>query len=235
MDIQKRIRILEVYAALSLLVFGVLSLSAFTQKEQTFTELKVERLNVVEKNGQLRAVIANSDRMPDPVIKGKAFKAERPPGMVFYNGIGDECGGLVFGAVTANDKYGAYGGLTFDQFRQSQAIGLVYNDHNGSRQVGLRVWDRSETPLSEILQRREEIDKMPAGVKKEAARKTLQDLDASPTRVFVGKTQEKEAKVTLYDARGNARINMVVDASGTPRLEFLDANGKVTHQLPNAK
>jgi hypothetical protein len=38
--------------------------------------------------------------MPDPIVGGKAFKAERPPGMIFYNGLGDENGGLIFGAVT---------------------------------------------------------------------------------------------------------------------------------------
>jgi hypothetical protein len=52
--------------------------------------------------------------MPDPIINGKAFKTERTPRMIFYNGLGDECGGLIFGAVTGNDKYGAYGGFTFD-------------------------------------------------------------------------------------------------------------------------
>jgi len=40
----------------------------------------------------------------------------------------------------------------------------------------------------------------------------------------------REARVTLYDAKGNARINMVVDADGVPRLDFLD--GKVTYSLP---
>src|ERR1700730_9629989 len=123
-NMQKRVRLLEAYAALSMLFFGVLAVAAFAQTRQKFDELTVERLNVVEKNGQLRAVIANTDRMPDPIIDGKPFKTERVPGMVFYNGLGDECGGLIFGAVKAGDKYGAYGGFTFDQFRQSQSVGL---------------------------------------------------------------------------------------------------------------
>src|SRR6267378_6857837 len=115
--IQKRLCFLEAYAVVSLLIFGVLAFTAFAQTKQKFDELTVERLNVVEKNGQLRAVIANTDRMPDPTVGGKSFKTERVPGMIFYNGIGDECGGLVFGAATgenarAGDKYGAYGGFT---------------------------------------------------------------------------------------------------------------------------
>ena len=235
--IQRRVRFLEAYALVSTLVFGVLALSAFTQTKQKFDELSVERVNVVEKNGQLVAVIANSDRMPDPIVGGKSFKTERPPGMIFYNGIGDECGGLVFGAATgenarAGDKFGAYGGFTLDQYKQSQAIGLIYNDHSGSREVGLKVWDRPETSQSEFIERGDAIRKMPEGPEKQAARKNLSEANFSSTRIFVGKSKEREAKVTLYDAKGNARINMIVDAAGVPRLDFLDENGKVIYSLP---
>ena len=236
-NIEKRVRILEAYAVVSLLAFGGLAFSAFNQTRQKIDELTVERLNVVEKNGQLVAVIADTDRMPDPTVGGKTFKTERPPGMIFYNGIGDECGGLVFGAaIGANarqgDKYGAYAGFTFDQYKQSQAIGLIYNDHAGIREVGLKVWDRPETSQSEFIERNDVIRKMPEGPEKEAARKSLRESGFSPTRIFVGKNKEREAKVTLYDAKGNARINMMVDAAGLPRLDFLDEGGKVTYSLP---
>jgi hypothetical protein len=236
-NMQKRLRLLEAYAVLSLLVLGVLAFTAFAQTRQKFDEITVERLNVVEKNGQLVAVIANTDRMPDPIVGGKTFKTERPPGMIFYNGIGDECGGLVFGAATgenarAGDKFGAYGGFTFDQYKQSQAIGLIYNDHSGSREVGLKVWDRPETSQSEFIERGDIIRKMPEGPEKETARKSLRESGFSPTRIFVGKNKEREAKVTLYDAKGNARINMIVDAAGVPRLDFLDESGKVTYSMP---
>ena len=236
-NMQKRMRLLEAYAVLSLLVLGVLAFSAFAQTRQKFDEITVERLNVVEKNGQLIAVIANTDRMPDPIVGGKTFKTERPPGMIFYNGIGDECGGLVFGAATgenarAGDKYGAYGGFSLDQYKQSQAIGLIYNDHSGSREVGLKVWDRPETSQSEFIEKGDVIRKMPEGPEKEAARKSLRESGFSPTRIFVGKNKEREARVTLYDAKGNARINMIVDAAGVPRLDFLDEGGKVTYSMP---
>lgn len=230
-DLRKRVRILEIYCAVSVAVFGGFLFTGFAGTKKTFDEVTVERLNVIERNGQLRAVIANSDRMPDPVIDGKSFKAERPPGLVFYNGIGDECGGLVFGAATNGRKYGAYGGFTFDQYKQSQAIGLISNDHDGNRQVGLSVWDRSETPLSEIYRRAESIEKIPVGAEKDAARKRLREDDAAPRRVFVGRNPERESTVTLYDAKGTPRIRMVVDAGGHPRLDFLDENGTVTRSL----
>ncbi len=85
-NIQKRVHILEAYAVISLLAFGVLAFSAFTQTRQKIDELTVERLNIVEKDGQLVAVMANTDRMPDPIVGGKSFKTERPPGMALPRG-----------------------------------------------------------------------------------------------------------------------------------------------------
>ena len=137
MNTNKRLRLLEVYVVVSLLAFGLILFSGFTQSKQKLVELTVERLNVVEQDGQLRAVIANTAHMPDPIVNGKPFKTERPAGLIFYNGMGDECGGLVFGATPRNGgtSYGAYGGFTFDQYKQTQTIGLIYNDHGGVRRV----------------------------------------------------------------------------------------------------
>jgi hypothetical protein len=91
-----------------------------------------------------------------------------------------------------------------DQYQQSPAIGLIYNDHSGNREVGLKVWDRPETPQSEFVEKGEAIRKMADGPDKQAARKNLNEANFSPTRIFVGKSKEREAKVTLYDAKGNA-------------------------------
>lgn len=232
-DISKRLRYLEIYAVVSLLIFGVLAFSAWTKSREKFTEIDVERLNVREKNGQLLMVIANSDRMPDPIINGKTWKTERPAGMLFYNGLGDENGGLIFGAIEGGGKYGAYQGFSFDKFKQAQAMALVYNDHSGKYRAGLQIWDRPEVPLIDIITKREEIKKMPDGEAKTAALKKLDEENFSPTRVYVGKNDDRESEVTLYDANGKARIKMSVSAEGTPKLDFLDASGKVTYSLPN--
>lgn len=232
-DVNKRLRYLEIYSVVSLIIFGVLIFSAWTKSREKFTEIDVERLNVREKNGQLLMTIANKDRMPDPIVNGKTWKTERPAGMLFYNGLGDENGGLIFGAVEGNGKYGAFQGLTFDKFKQTQTMALIYNDHSGKYRAGLQIWDRPEVPLSSAIIRQEEIEKMPDGEEKTAALKKLKEDNFSATRVYVGKNADKESEVTLYDAKGKARIKMSVSAEGTPKLDFLDADGKVTYSLPN--
>lgn len=233
MNLRRRLRLLEAYVLISLLVFLVLAVSAFTRSREKFAEIDVERINVREKNGQLVMVAANSSRMPDPIVNGKTWKTERPAGLLFYNGLGDENGGLVFGAVEANGKYGAYQGFSFDKYKQAQAMALVYNDHSGKYRAGLQIWDRSEMPFDQVLTKREQIASMPDGPAKTAAKKTLDEANASPTRLYVGKNAEKESEITLYDASGKARIKMVVTADGQPRLDFLDAAGKVIYTLPN--
>ncbi len=232
-ELNRRLRYLEIYAVVSLIIFGVAGLSAFTRSKEKFAEIDVERLNVREKNGQLLMVVANRERMPDPIINGKTWKTERPAGMLFYNGLGDENGSIIFGAVTGGGKYGAFQGLTFDKYKQAQTMALIYNDHSGKYRAGLQIWDRPETPLSDIITKREEIAKMPDGAAKTEALKRLDEQNFSPTRVYVGKNAEKESEVTLFDASGKARIKMIVGADGTPKLDFLDASGKVTYSLPN--
>jgi hypothetical protein len=232
MSIRKRLRLLELYAFVSLLVFAVMAFSAFTKTSEKFVELDVERLNVREKNGQLVMVAANSKLMPDPVINGRSWRTERPAGMLFFNGLGDENGGLIFGAVEGKGQYGAYQGLSFDKFKQAQAMALVYNDHSGRFRAGLQIWDRPEIPYSDILIRRDEIAKMPDGEAKTAALKKANEDNFSPTRVYVGKNDKRESEVTLYDSKGKPRIKMYVTAEGTPALDFLNADGNAIYSLP---
>ena len=231
--VSRRLRFLEAYAVISSVVFVVLAFSGFTQTRQKFTEIDVERLNIRESNGQLVMVAANSKLMPDPIVNGKAWKTERPAGLLFYNGLGDENGGLIYGAVQGkNGQYGAYQGLSFDKYKQAQAMALVYNDHSGKYRTGLQIWDRPETPLDEILTRQDEIAKMPVGDASAAAKKELGEKNFSPTRLYVGKNDNRESEITLYDAAGKARIKMIVTPDGTPRLDFLNADGKPIYSLP---
>lgn len=232
MKIRTKLRILEIWAVVSLVVVAAIGFSAAANDDR-FEELTVERLNVVEKNGQLVMVAANSSHMPDPVINGKAWKTERPAGMLFYNGLGDENGGLVFGAVEGGGKYGAYHGLSFDKHKQAQAMALVYNDHSGKYRAGLQIWDRPETPLSEILIEREKIAKMPDGPDKKAAQEKLDKKNFSPSRIYLGKNAESESELTLYDANGKPRLRLFVAADGSAGIDFLDSEGKVVSSVPS--
>jgi hypothetical protein len=229
------VRFLKAYAVLATLACAVFLLSAFTlqSRRQKFEEIDVERLNIVERDGKLRLVLTNEARMPEARAAGRDVAGrDKTHGIFFYNDDGDEAGGLVFDSEKKTDGgYTAYGGLTIDQYQQDQVVALQYADNNGQRRAGLVVWDRPLIPLPEWAEKFGAARKMKDGAEKEAALKALR----GQARVYVGRSRDDGASaVQLYDAEGKLRLRMEVSAAGTPRLEFLDANGKVVQALPDA-
>src|ERR671917_152578 len=99
--LEKEVRFLKTYAMVATLLCAVFLLSAFVvqSKKQKFEEIDVERINIVEKDGKLRMVISNQERQHPGIVNGKIIKREhpRPPGMIFFNHLGDEMGGFIFG------------------------------------------------------------------------------------------------------------------------------------------
>jgi hypothetical protein len=59
---------------LSTVLADVMLTGASAQRNQSFDEIQVRRINIVEPNGTLRMVISNN-RLPGVIIKGK----EQPP------------------------------------------------------------------------------------------------------------------------------------------------------------
>ncbi len=199
-----------------------------------FEEIEVERINIVDRDGTLRLVIANTERSPDVVLNGRTYPREggRSPGLIFFNDEGTECGGLIYGGQRKEGKYSAGASLTFDQFEQDQVVQLHYDDENGDRTYGLRIMDRPTRPLAEFLPRWEAIVGMPDGPAKEAAIDEFQAGFGACRRVFVGRNRGGEAIVVLADSKGRDRIRMRVDQDDVPRLEFLDEKGEVVYRLP---
>ena len=110
-QIEREVRFLKIYAAIATLVCAVFFFSAFVlqTKKQKFEEIDVERINLVEKDGKLRMVISNEERQHPGIVNGKIIprKGQRPPGMIFFNHLGDEMGGLIFGDNGGNGHFGS--------------------------------------------------------------------------------------------------------------------------------
>jgi hypothetical protein len=232
-QLQKEVRFLKIYVVVSSLVFLVLIATAFkldVPQKTKFGEIDVERINVIEPNGKLDLVISNSERMPPPIVGGKTFPRNgRSPGMLFYNGKGDEDGGLGFNSrTTADGKYEASGQVMFDQYNNDQIVGIQYSDNNGSRSAGFRVWDRSDTPLDQIMAKVDGLQ----GAERQAALKKLADAgQIGASRVFVGKLPDNSAEVVLSDSKGHPRLTLSVASDGNAQLKFLDEAGKTTYTL----
>jgi hypothetical protein len=227
---------LRLYVVVSSLALVFLTTAALRQagKPQNLGEITVERINVVDANGTLRLVIANKDRMHPGVMDGKVIDRPRPvAGLLFFNDEGDEVGGLTITGQVRDGARRANAGLMFDQLKQDQTIGLTYSEGNGQRTAGLQVWDRSDRPLSELIELLNAANRIADPAERESAIKKARDsAPAGPRRVFVGKTADRAANVSLADANGKPRLTLTVDATGSPRIEFLDENGKIVDRIP---
>jgi hypothetical protein len=223
---------------LMLVVLGGLSLAAFRQADtRRFDEITVERINVVDANGTLRLVISNKDRMHPGIIDGRTIDRPRPvAGLLFFNERGDEVGGLTFTGDEVAGRPQANAGIMFDQFRQDQTIGFSYSERDGQRTAGFQVWDRSDRPLGELVEALNAANRLSDPAAREAAIKAARAAaPAAPRRVFLGKMPDRSASLVLTDADGKPRLTLTVDAAGNPRIEFLDADGKVTAKIPEAR
>ncbi len=238
-SLHRQLWLLRAYVVVSALGFVVLSTAAFRQasKPQNLGEITVERINVVDANGTLRLVISNKDRMHPGVMDGVTIDRPRPlAGMIFFNDMGDEVGGLVTKGLDKDGQREAAAGLTFDQLHQDQTIGLMYDDLNGQRTAALQVWDPAEVPLSKAIAQMNAANRIADPAQRDAALKAIDPAPLRrPRRVFVGKNRDRSASVSLSDANGKPRLNLTVDATGNPRIEFLDENGRVTQRLPQAR
>jgi len=215
-----------------LLGAALVATAAFQSKDThaRFTEVTVERLNVVEPDGQLVLTIANTARLPDPLIAGKTVETARTgPGMIFFDGKGWEVGGLTFNTRETEKGYGASGHFAFDQFRNDQVVYLSYQDNGTRKTAGLFVVDRARTPrIDELLAMREQAQKA-SGEERKVIEEKMRGTSAQ--RIFVG-SEEETAMVRMRDRSGRDRIRLSVGPQGLAQLEFLDETGKVVERLP---
>ena len=215
-------------------LLALLSTAAFSQSTQTFGEIDVARINIKDADGTLRMVISNKDRMHPGVMDGVTIERPRPvAGMLFFNDEGDEVGGLTYTGRATDTTRRANAGIMFDQLNQDQTVGISYSENDGRRSAGLHVWDRADSPLSDLIKQLNEANRRTDTAARDARLKAIRaSAPPGPRRIFVGKNEDRSATVSLADANGRPRLRLTVDAAGNPRIEFLDETGKVLSRIP---
>ena len=240
-EIRREIRRLKVYALVMTAAFATMTLAAFKQGTQKtrFTEIDVERINIVEPDGSYRMVLSNRPRSIGPIYKGKPFgyPGGGRPGIIFFNDEGTENGGLTFtGKKNPDGSWTASSGFSFDQFNQDQILYFQYAEENGRRRTGFTIADRADVDIYDMIQERDSIMKLPEGaVRDEALKKWQQPRNGVPlfaTRLYVGRTVQKASVVNLADPQGRTRLLLKVDSLGVASIEFMDESGKVTGKFP---
>ena len=192
-----------VSTSLAAIFISLAFIASASSRVETFDEITVRRINVVEPDGTLRMVISDHAKLPGIIVKGQEQPFKRPQaGMIFYNDEGSENGGLIFGGKTNKDGkvVDSGGSLSFDKYEANQVVQLLGVEDSEDRFAGLSVTD-SITGTENYR------------------------------RVWVGRGDDGTATIALMDGKGRKRILLEVSENGTSSLSFLDEKGKVLEKL----
>lgn len=198
-------RFLVIYSGMLTAVFAVSVLAGFAKSPvTTFDEIDVHRINVREPNGTLRMVISDSARLPGVIVKGKEQpKVDRPQaGMIFFNDEGSENGGLIFGG-----RRDAHGDVV------DSGGSLSFDRYNANQVVQLLGVDDKDDNM--------------AGM----AVSDSKEGGSGHRRVWVGRSADGSALLSLMDAVGNERIVLKVARDGAAEIDFLNEDGKVVRAV----
>lgn len=236
LSLQRQNRLLKAGLSLGALAFTTALMVAAKPADTRgrFTELDVERINILSPDGKQELVLANRLRLPKAIVDGKEVGEKRGmPGLLFYNAQGDECGGLIYdGKLDPQGKPAAGMHFSMDRFGGDQQLALGHYEGGGTMETGLHVYDRGlakeYSPLFEAYQKAQ-------GPEKQALKEQWEAAGGRQTpRVFVGKTRGKSSALIMADAKGRPRIMMLVSPEGQPMLNFLDDKGQVVQSFPQA-
>ncbi|WP_444930105.1 hypothetical protein ACJJIF_20425 [Microbulbifer sp. SSSA002] len=221
-----------------LLVLSVVSLGIYiglNNRSVEFEEISVERINIVEKSGLKRMVLANSDRAPGvEKLGGEVFRPSSPrPGMIFYNDEGTENGGFIFRGGQTGDETSHGLHLSFDRYNQDQTLMVQHIEQLDYMVTGLTVMDRPAQDMDfelskELTEAKKRNDRERVA---QILRRYKEEKLGGTRRAFYG-TLNGDSKLQLNDADGKKRIQLIVTKDGEAKLEFLDVNGQVIMSLP---
>jgi hypothetical protein len=232
-------RFLAIYSGVLTLIFAVTVLAAFSKPtgRQKFAEIDVERINIVEPDGTLRMVISNKSKFPGIIIKGKEMPHpdRKTAGMLFFNDEATENGGLIFGgSKDPQGKVSSYGHLSFDQYEQDQVFAIDAEEEDGKRTSELRILDQPDRPITEDLEEAAKVARLPKAEQAAEWQRYSAGKPHTEPRIFLGRSDDRSVALRLKDVQGRDRIVVKVQPDGSPVLQFLDEQGKISAQLPPA-
>jgi hypothetical protein len=236
--LESQVRALRRYAVVATAVLVMLVLGAFVHAGRArFTEITVERINVVGPDGRYAVVISNTERMVGNVMSGREYDGgRRGSGLIFYNADGNEAGGLIFDSTVQDSLVYAVGQLSLDRFESDQVAVLRYSESPEGWEAGLQVSHLPRHNLVEWFAARDTIERLPTQAARDSAmqalrRRFFREGKWEIPRLFAGE-RGRTALLELRDTRGRERARLVVDSLDVARLEFLDESGRVTLRLP---
>lgn len=207
-------------------------------KTAQFDEISVGRINIVEPDGTPRLLISNRAQFPGAFHEGTEIA--RPDrrsfaGMLFINEEGTENGGLIQkGGIDAQGRISSGLSLTFDRFRQDQALQLLNNDSASHQQTVIKINDvpyYKDTSMDDKRRFGLDADKLPSDQVPAYWRKLAEEGRLGANRIWLGNTADRGSSLQLKDAQGRVRMLLLVTADGKAEIQMRDETGKVTRSI----
>lgn len=245
----KELLFLRTFSVVMAISLTFLISSAFKNSgNQRFSEIDVERINIVEKDGAVKMIITNVDRFPSgsDIVNGRPTNESRKKraGMLFFNEDGIEAGGFIYDGKKDNNTHSAGLSLTFDQYDGDQVMQLLTQDmaDGDKRHVSssLIFNDRptKETQLKtmEIMNELEVLRKKdPKAMEEKYLEYKEQGLVGGVPRLMLGKSRSNSNGLFLFDDQGMPRAMFFIDKENNAQLEFYDENGNILATFPEKK
>jgi hypothetical protein len=209
--------------------------------------LAVERLEIVEPDGSLALVMANSERPAaatidgQVVMQGQEEERKGTPSIIFFDGKGDEVGGMLFGTKETPNGFNATRHFSLDAYGQDQTVVMAHYQSPAGSTSGLTISDRPSHSLLESLAQlglepgatRAQLTAAIQAIPEEERAARRRALFGS-TRAFFGSAATGEATLTLRDGQGRQRVIIEAPEDGEPSIRILDAEGRTVLRLPEA-
>jgi hypothetical protein len=233
-------RFLAIYSGAITVTFAITILCGFlpARRAQNFDEITVHRINIVEPDGKIRLVLTNKNSAPGVYIKNKEYPhgTRQSAGLLFFDDEGTEDGGLIYGVKTdpSGRVTGSYGHLSFDKYMQDQIFTIEAGSQDHKDYSTLNIQDRGDYPIMDAIEANQRISKLPREQQGAEWKKFMATHPGDHTRVLLGRTADGSAVLRLKDKEEHDRIVLSVAPDGSPKLQMLDANGKVLSELPQA-
>jgi len=216
---------IALFAALMYILWG-------ESKSRLQDELSVKRVNILGEDGSLRMVISNEQLQHPGRVSGRDIPArERPPGILFFDNNGNECGGLVYEERNEGNTIDKMMSFTMDNRNNDQVLQLLNDEQyeNGKAAIKRGVHIR-EYPIGANLMHwvdeLAEIEKVTDSLAKQRRLDELMEREGPRSRLYLGLRDEKDG-LFLYDKAGRPRLNIYIDEYDNPQIDVLDSLGNI--------
>ncbi|MDN5421931.1 MAG: hypothetical protein L0G07_00835 [Chryseobacterium sp.] len=245
----KELIFLRTFAWAAAIGMVFLTASAFKKNgNQKFTEIDVERINIVEKDGTVKMIITNVAQFPNgkDKVNNRTTNETRKKrsGMLFYNEDGIECGGFIYDGEKKENGHSSGLSLTYDQYDGDQVMQLLTQDYSkdGKRFVtsSLAFNDRpseeSQLQTFKIIKELEDLRKKdPKAMQQKYDEYLKKNLIGGAPRIMLGKSRNENNGLFLFDDKGMPRAMFYIDKENNAKLDFYNDKGEVTASFPDHK